>query len=312
MEKFLLSTYLVKIKKSKNDQILSRFNETEDFFNYFKLYLDDILQNIVKTSDKNNTTPLHLTLDNIPTINIKKRCIYGYFSAGIGGEEYNILDPETKIRVAEIKKNHAAFRDLFFYIKIPKNKDYASLILQRKARFGIKTVVLKTLNNHFKSKGYADYFIFINNIVHGRVYRRMMDEGKLKKVDLIKRSLPASIEEYYENGMIDQQVKGQLVTSMVSATGLPQLYKRLIDNLFTNYDNKRIEIVDQEFDEVEFQLELNGKNKTFYVANKNRIQPDIDVSQQLKYDKDGRATISSLVKQSEELISDLIELKINV
>lgn len=312
MEKFLLSTYLIKIQnKSKNDQILSRFNETEDFYNYFQTYLNDIFQNIVKTSDSKNSIPLHLTLNTLPTPDDDNRSIYGYFSVGISGEEYNILDTETRERVAEVKKNHAAFRELFFYVKIPKNKDYASLILQRKSKFGVKMVLLKTLNNHFKQKGYLDNYIFINNIIHGRVYRKMMDNGKLKKVDLIKRRLPNSIEEYFENGNIDQQIPGVLKTSMVSSTGLPQNYKDFVDYLFTHQDKERIEIVDNEFDEVEFELELNGKKKTFYVMNKSRIQPDIDVSSELEYNEDGSVKIESLISQSEELIRDLIELRIS-
>jgi hypothetical protein len=208
MEKFLLSTYLLKIQKSKNDQILSRFNEQDDFFNYFQTYLNDIFSNIVKTTDSSNNIPLHLTLEGLPKIDEENRAIYGYFSAGISGEEYDIIDPETKEQIAAIKKNHAAFRNLFFYIKIPKNKDYASLILQRKAKFGIKMVLLKTLSDHFKAKGYQDYYIFINGIVHGKVYRKMMEKGKLKKVNLIKRMLPNSIQEYYENGNLDRQVHG--------------------------------------------------------------------------------------------------------
>ncbi len=79
MEKFLLSTYLLKIKKSKNDQILSRFNESEDFFNYFQIYLSDIFSNIVKTTDSTNRIPLHLTLDGQPIIDNENRAIYGFF-----------------------------------------------------------------------------------------------------------------------------------------------------------------------------------------------------------------------------------------
>ena len=98
---------------------------------------------------------------------------------------------------------------------------------------------------------------------------------------------------------------------MVSSTGLPQNYKNFVDYLFTHQDKERIEIVDNEFDEVEFELELNGKKKTFYVMNKSRIQPDIDVSSELEYNEDGSVKIESLISQSEELIRDLIELRIS-
>ncbi|MFB9109128.1 hypothetical protein [Flavobacterium gyeonganense] len=139
----------------------------------------------------------------------------------------------------------------------------------------------------------------------------MMDYGKLKKVNLIKRRLPNSIQEYYENGNLDQQIPGILKTSMISSTGLPQNYKNFVDYLFTHENKERIEVVDNDFDEVEFELELNGKTKTFYVVHKNKIQPDIDVSGDLEYDENGIAKIESLTRQSEELIRELIELRIN-
>lgn len=313
MDKFLLATYLIKIQNnSKEDQIINRFNSSTDFFDYFQTYLADIYQNIVKTTDSTNRVPLHLTLDSPPIVDIEDRSIYGFFSAGISGEEYNVLDPETREQVAAIKRNHAAFRELFFYIKVPKEKDYASLILQRKAKFGIKTVFAKTLNNHFRAKGFQDNYIFVNNVVHGRIYKRMMEHGKLKKVHLIKRKLPHSIQEYYENGQLDYQVKGVLKTSMVSAQGLPHAYKDFINQLFENPNAERIEIVENDFDEVEFELELNGKKKTFYVINKHRIQPDIDVSSELEYEENGQVKLESLVAQSQELIRDLIELRVNI
>lgn len=92
----------------------------------------------------------------------------------------------------------------------------------------------------------------------------------------------------------------------------PKVLKIFVDDLFTNPENERIEIdgIDEEFDEIEFELELNGKRKTFYVAHKNRIQPDIDVTSQIVFDEQGQPIIQSLIAQSEELIEDIIEFRI--
>ena len=142
----------------------------------------------------------------------------------------------------------------------------------------------------------------------------MITDGNLKKIDFIKRRIPSSIEEYYRNGGTPEQIPGTLKTSMLSSSSgsLPQNFKMFVDNLFTNPDRERIEIegVDEDFDEVEFELELNGKRKTFYVMHRNRIQPDVDVTSQIEFTEQGEPTLESLIQQSEELITDIIELRL--
>lgn len=315
MEKILLSTYLIKVQdRERNYQTLSHFNGTDDFFQVFENYLNSIYQNIIATADLRQSTALHLTLDAPPTVDIENRRIYGYFSSGVSGEQYQIKDVETREEVLNVQRNHAAFRNIFFYIKIPTVEDNGSLILQRKAKFGIKTVFTKTINQFINEQGYQNYTVLVNNIVHGRVYRRMITDGNLKKVDFIKKRIPSSIEEYYRNGGNPDQIPGTLKTSMqsTSAGGLPQNFKDFVDNLFTNPDRERIEIngINDDFDEVEFELELNGKRKTFYVMHRNRIQPDVDVTSQIEFTEQGQPTLESLIQQSEELITDIIELRL--
>ncbi|MDY8137287.1 hypothetical protein [Aquimarina sp. 2201CG5-10] len=314
MDKILLSTYLIKIQdRQKNDQVLSHFNGTDDFFRVFENYLNSIFENILATADTRQTTALHLTLEAPPTVDIENRRIYGHFSTGVSGEQYQIRDVETREEVLDVQRNHAAFRNIFFYIKMPTQRDNGVLILQRKAKFGIKTVFKKTINQYIREQGYQNYTVLVNNVVHGRVYRRMITDGNLKKVDFIKRRIPSSIEEYYRNNGTPEQIPGTLKTSMLSSTGsLPQNFKNFVDNLFTNPDRERIEIdgIDEDFDEVEFELELNGKRKTFYVMHRNRIQPDVDVTSQIEFSEQGEPLIESLIQQSEELITDIIDLRL--
>ncbi|WP_026956943.1 hypothetical protein [Algoriphagus vanfongensis] len=313
MDKILLSTYIIKVQdNNNNDQILSRFNGTDDFFQVFENYLNSIFENIIDTSDARDTTSLHLTLDAPPTVDIASRRIYGYFSSGVSGEQYQIRDVESRENILDVQQNHAAFRNIFFYLKIPTNRNSGALILQRKAKFGIKTVFKRTINQFVRAEGFQVYKVLVNNILHGSVYRRMMDNGNLKKVEFIKRRIPNSIEEYYRNGGNPEEIPGTLKTSMLSNSSLPQNFKNFVDNLFTNPENERIEIdgIDEEFDEIEFELELNGKRKTFYVAHKNRIQPDVDVTSQIDFDEQGNPILQSLIDQSEELIEDIIELRV--
>ncbi|KQS46645.1 MULTISPECIES: hypothetical protein [Flavobacterium] len=307
MEKILLSTYLVKITKDKNDLVLSQFAGEEDFFNFCDGFFKKIFSVIQKSMDAKDSTTIHLSLDEMPIVDEKKRCIYGFLSSGVGGENYKIKDTDTNIEMFAVKSNHAAFRDVFFYLQIPKNKTVGALILQRKSRFGIKTAFLKGINLYSRNLGYQGFHIQINNVIHGQVYRKMINEGNLKKIEFIKRKIPKYIEQYYrKNGEVDK-IPGTLKTTM-SASKLPDNFKEFVDRLFSTKRNDRIELKDigDDFEEIEFELELNGKKKTFYVAHRSRIQPDIDVSNEIERDSNGNPTIDSLVEQCDSLIKEVI------
>ncbi len=316
MSKILLSTYVVKIlDNNKNEQILSRFNGTDDFLRTFKNYLNAIFTNIRAETDGSGTTSLHLTLESPPTVDIHNRRIYGYFSSGVSGDEYQIRDLETQNNLLDVETGHAAFRNLFFYMQIPNGRNSGALILQKKAKYGIKTIFKRTINRYMREQGYQIYKVEVNNLLHGRVYRRMIEHGNLKKVELIKKRIPSTLEEYYENDGNPEEIPGKLRTSMSSGTSLPKACRNLVDSLFRDPDLERVEIngIDEEFDELEFELEfeleLNGKKKTFYVANKQKIQPDVDVTSQLELNADGTPTTESLLTQCEELVQDIIEIR---
>jgi hypothetical protein len=142
MERILLSTYILKIQdNNKNDQILSHFNGTDDFLIVLKNYLTEIYSNILETSDIRETTSLHLTLEAPASEDLTNRKIFGFFSSGVSGEEYEIKDVSSRERILEVQRNHAAFRNLFFYVHIPRGRNFGALIIQRKSKFGVK--------NHF-------------------------------------------------------------------------------------------------------------------------------------------------------------------
>lgn len=312
MSKILLSTYSIKIlDNNKNEQILNRFNGSDDFFRICENYLNTIFTNIRAESDSSGTTSLHLTLETLPTIDVVNRRIYGYFSSGVSGDEYQIRDLETQDNLLDVETGHAAFRNLFFYMQIPLGRNAGALILQRKAKYGIKTIFKRTINRYIREQGYQIYKVEVNNLLHGRVYRRMIEYGNLKKVELIKKRIPSTLEEYYENEGNPEEISGTLRTSMSSGTSLPQAYRDLVDRLFRDPDLERVEIngIDEEFDELEFELELNGKRKTFYIANKHRIQPDVDVTSQIEMDASGLPTTESLLQQCEELVEDIIQIR---
>lgn len=310
-ERILLSTYVIKIADNKkNSQYLSNFNGSDDFLLLFEKFSNFIFENVNQLKDKSGQNTIHLTLEEKPILQEDDRYLYGFFSSGIGGEKYRVKDIATNTTVLNVNKNHAAFRDVFFYLYIPKNKTIGYLILQRKNSFGIKTKLSPALNAYIAKEGFQNYYISINNILHNSVYRKMMDLGKLKKVELVKRKIPNNLEDYVNNNENYDETKGIFKSSFSSRNSLPEHWKQYIDKLLKKERNETVEIegLDENFSDLEFQLDLNGKQKTFYVKNQQRTQPDIDVTANIDF-VDDSPTVESLIKQSKELIQDLLEIK---
>lgn len=312
-EKILLSSYVLKLKDNeKRAQTFSQFNGDLDFLDVFKDFTDDIFENIQISEDSNRQHSTHLTLDS-PALNDLEdsRKIYGFFSSGVSGEQYKVINTETNEEELKVKPYHAAFRNVFFLLYVPRLKSKAYLILQRKAQFGIKGKLYKTINEYLRKRGLINYRLEINNILHNKVYRKMMDEGKLKRVELIKNKIPSSIENFIYNNEELEEIRGTFKSSFTSRTSLPDTWKDYLDRLFRQRNDQNgsyeIEGLDNDYDDLEFELELNGKKKTFYMVKQHRIQPDIDVSANISYE-DGEPTVESLIEQAEEIIYDITQI----
>lgn len=360
MERILLSTYTIHLEDyiQKNAGVIS--NEI-DLFYVFVGFLHSLVSTIHGVKGKENAK--HLTAETKPYIDPDGRCIYGYLSSGVSGNRYKIKDLKTTHEVLAVERDHAAFRNIFFYLSVSPDNKTGSLILQRRGRFGIKEVLATSLRRYLRQNNLG-CSIDIRNILHGRVFETMMDMGQLRKINFIKHTLPATIEELFNNSGKANSEKGMVRTTVQAQAGwgLPNPFKDAIrkwmhktedmrnqlgsgagavkqlesetmkqleldfvshDNITlpptkrwmqlannSEADNQRIELegLNDNYDEVEFELEVNGKRKTFYLYHREKVLPDIDVSKELKY-IDDEPTVDSLVTQAEELIRDLIELK---
>lgn len=314
-DRILLSTFTVKINnKNKETQMLNYFNDEDDLLSVIKDFTDYIFVNTNTLTDKSGKKKIHLTLEDKSILDVDDRVIYGYFSSGISGDKFKLVDSTDMTPPVNVGRHHVSFRELFFYFFIPKNKKVGYLILQRKTNFGIKLKLIEALNSYFNSKGIQQHFVVINNLVHQKVFQKMMQFGNLKRVDLVKRKIPRSLDEYMSNGENLNEISGSLRTSFSSRKSLPGEWKdslmRLFDKNKNLNENSTLEIADNiSYDDIEFELELNGKRKTFYVINEQRVQPDIDVTSSLEYDIDQNPTTNSLVKQAKEMIEDFLDIK---
>jgi hypothetical protein len=129
----------------------------------------------------------------------------------------------------------------------------------------------------------------------------MMKEGNLKRVDLIKNKIPFSVEEFVKNGSDPGEIKGKQRISFSSYGTLPQQWKEDILGFFripTNRD-ATLELSGlDEYEDLEFELELHGKRKRYYVKKQYKIQPDVDVTNSIIFGANGDPSIDSLINSN--------------
>lgn len=309
-KKIYLSTYSLKILDRKAETLLGSFDGRNDFYEFFKKYVDSIFQNVRKTHSFRNKTVLHLTLDSPAEYNDNLRVIHGFISSGIGGDKYKVReDGTTNTSFESDPEKHITFRDLFFYIKIPRNKNFAYLILQKTRDLGAKNSIEKSLTNYLKESHYPQFEASIFNLVNGTVFGKMLEEGNLKNIDFIKKKIPATLDDFLGAG--ETTTKGTFTSSIRAYRSLGDYWKNVVSSIYLgNTANSIIELKDHNdsFDEIEIELELNKKVKTFHVSARHRTQPDIEVSRDLDF-QNNEPTKDSLIRVSEALISEILTLQ---
>ena len=297
---------------------MGQFNGKDDLMPEIVALLTDIFTTPVQVGneDERNTT-LNLTLTQPPVVLSGERIVYGYFDAGVSGQEIMVKNRHTKLEVFKgDRDNHGLYKNLFFYIKIPFKSDSAYLILQKKSRFGIKSAFTTLLKKWIKQRGYDDSYIGVNSVLNGALFNKMLSYGKLKKVNFIVNHIPNHIEDYIQNNENPSLRDGYMTTTIESKNGLSDSWTNFAKAQYLKEDRKTLVEFDgdeKEYDEIQFELELNGRKKTFYANNKGKTIPDIDVTHEIEKDqKTGEPLLGSILKKCAEIVEDTFEIKPNV
>jgi len=317
VKRILLSTYSLRIFDNTSTPVnLDNFNNEKNFHKFLDDFFLEVYKTIKKDALDSDKSTLHLKLKDKAIADSANRSIYGYLSSGIGGDKYTVIaEDEVEPAFEADPDKHITFRDLFFYIETPPQKDYAYFIMQRTKNLGGKKILERNLTKYLHEKSYLGFRAVLFNTLDKRVYNKMIEYGNLRKIDFIKRTIPGSMEEYYKNPNDEFSSKGTLVTTIQARVSLTNYWKNLVNSLYLAAgSNSKIELNGTDsYDEIDFVLEYNGKIKTFHIQNKNRTQPDIDVTSDVVFEgNSNEPTTDSLVEVSKELVRDVLSLKPNV
>lgn len=318
-EQILLSTYQIRIRnrRSDTDQNLNQFNGVNDLYDELGLFFHDLLVEAKRLgNDEERGTQLAFGVDSLPIFNPNERTIYGVINAGVLGKDLNIRDFVQNVLAFRGRRDqHGIYNDIFFYIKLPRNKPRGYLILQRRSKFGVKTAFTNLLRAWIRDRGYQDSIVSVNPIMNSEVFRLWINNGNLKKINFIQNSIPEKPEDYFINNEQPNTVKGQFTQTVKSNIGLNPYWKNFASGqFFKRSKNATVELDadnEIEFHEIEFEVELNRHKKKFFARSKQRAVPDLDVTQNLQYDDNGNPTIETLIAQSQEIIRETFEFNLD-
>jgi len=307
--KVYLSTYLITLydKKDKN-LFFSKYLPEKDFLQTFYDFIFDLGTDPHTSINlkKGYKKTLKIAADKEQHISEDNREIYGFLSSGLSGERAIINDTESGNDVFKMNRNHAKMVNTYYQVRIPENRRFAYLILQRQGTFGIKKLLEEAFHKYL-IKINQKVNLKVNNFLISRIFKRMLEEGRIFEMSLIKDHVEGHIEELYDKGA--KRVAGRTKTVICTERGLPLPVKSLAYNLYMRAQKDGPVVVEQlydQFDEIDFEIEYNGSKKTIHMSNVGRSLPDYDVTDELIIDTDtDEPTLASLKAQADILIKDM-------
>lgn len=287
------------LNKIKEQQVLSFYNEEEDFLNTMDDFLSFIFKNIRDYMDPQGRYRT-FTLGSLQKKDYQKRVISGYFDSAYTGEKVKIKDRNTNCTKYDVDHKDLLSREFFFLINVPKGSKFGFLIVQRKENHGVKSIFENAFNNFMRSKGVSNFSLKLRQAPPRFFIQNYLKNGKLKEFKLIDNDGNQEFSgERFNFGK--EEITFKVSRKLQDTHSLKNVLIELYDTF--NSQAEKIYFLDKgTFDEITFVLEYKGTTKTFYVRNKDKTRSNIDVSNQIEY-LNGEPSSDSMLKIALEILN---------
>jgi len=306
-----LSFYKVAIiNKAGEEQVLSRFNGEIDFLEICDNFYNFLTNNVVHYFD-NNGNKRAFSISPEIEYSKEKRSLSTYFNSAYTGQSLDIRNGVTNELVYPVSKKEFQSRKMFSFFYIPKNSKYGYVVFQNKSKHGIKVVLERQFQIFLNESGYKDYRIILSPGLNFNYLSKMIENGKLKKVRLINYILSQDIQMSLWDSINLSSKDHEIRELKFNSKTENNLFKQELNNLFFSKlnNNEKINFMGEyEVDEISFEITCDGSSKTFYVKDRSKVRPNINVTSGMEYIS-GEPTYASLVKISLGLINDLRHYK---
>ena len=243
------------------------------------------------------------------SLNAKNRYIEGRLHFGDYGTESEIRNLGKWGKVAYKKKVlDVDLRPFYFLFYIPEGKDIGTLILQRTGIVGPLTILAEALSEPFV-KRFPDQRIHLNTFIPEQLIEEVNREGKPEEILFIRHQRPSDVTKLIGPSGTEQSVGEYVLRMKLRDSGPIQaiqtfLRRQQAGASFVEFNGTRFQ-----YDEAKIKLKFRGKDRTLNLDNPEQIRASFDVSDDLKFGRDGHPIFKSISDAAKGILADIqIEL----
>lgn len=293
--------------KAKEEQVLSHFNGENDLLEVCNQYYYSLKKNKADYMDSQGNKRVFSISSEIDFLRTE-RMLITHFDSAYTGDEPEIRNADTNALVHKVSKTELITRKLFSLCYIPKNSKYGFVVFETKANHGVKVMFESQLQAFLKTSGYEDYRVTLTPALNYNYLSNFITKGKLKKVRSIENT-------FKEEGQLS--LFGEEVTPLVLQRANEVKFKNkrdilIIKNELYNLFFSELKEYDKinfmnthESDEVSFEISYNGSTKIFYIKDRSRMRPIINISKLLEY-VDGEPLYNSMIEAAMSSIREIL------
>jgi hypothetical protein len=298
------------LNSSKEEQLLSQFNGTNDLLQEFNHYYKNLFQENVVYTDNNGKKRTFSVSSNIE-FDKKQRTLITDLDSAFTGEKFEIRNGESNGLNYSVSETELQCRKLFSFLHIPKNSKSGYVVFENKPKHGVKIIFEKEFNRFLKEKGFDQFRFITSPGLNFNYLSNMIKNGKLKKVRLINHSYSQATQLSLW-GDNDFNLNGEETTELKFPNKVENnFYKIELGKLFflkMNHDQKINFVNRDEVDEISFEINYRNSSKTFHVKNWSKMRSNIDVSGRLDFVNE-EPTHASKKIVAMELINEILDYK---
>ena len=311
MNSYSLSVYQITINKrlkKENLENLSNFDGGKDFLTLvdtmFNSWCADLMQKVVKDAENKKVSRLRKDANGVWIYHRHQTYIDGIIESGEYGTQEDIINIETGEAKYTKTKNDAALVPFFFMMYIEPNTEKGYLILERIGNIGIYSVLERSIRE-FIAPQMSDRFTLniVPYLVPQVLEMNLAAVGGAKKVVL--RGVGSA---QFKNMKTDNNFSecSTEVSFIAPKNKFIQQVLNVIQTLNGKKANEPYKVNNIECQDVAFELDINGRQRTISVARMTSIGMNIDITKQVNNDVTGYPSYDSLFEQANTIISYLI------
>lgn len=304
MPRTFLSIYSIHVRERRSDQdeYLNDFGKKHDLYtltgNYLatrqtERWIDAGIKRVLKVESHHHKYRLH----------------WGLVKSGDFGYASEICDPDDLEVVFDRLPNQPEIIPLYFLFYLPKDETEGYLVTQRFGHRSPYSCIRDDLK-HFVGTNAKGYQLVFDPVVTEGVIRTLMDGGEIARIRLISPTVPSDVSDRLPDPQrARKSLKSQVVIEAKATfrTELRSWMKQLMNNKIPLA--KIFAMPGFDFEDVRVEVEHPQiGTKTLKRSDLFNIRPDIDVTDRVRFNKDGHPEFESIHDVANSLLRDITEI----